>query len=79
MFSVEEPCERFAYRIGIAAHPEASWHMRIRNCNLDADLLIDSDRLMMSKSWLIGECGTRPRSGHDAPRPCALARVTGRR
>jgi hypothetical protein len=60
IFSVDEPCERFAYRIGIAAHPDASWRMRIRNCNLDVDLLVDSDRLMLPKSWLIGECCVQP-------------------
>jgi len=60
VFSVDEPCERFAYRIGIAAHPDTGWKMRIRNCNSGVDLLTDSDRLMLPKSWLIGECCVRP-------------------
>jgi hypothetical protein len=68
MFSVDEPCERFAYRIGIAAHPEAGWQMRIRNCNLDVDLLLDSDKMMLPKSWLIGECSVRPRGRKRALR-----------
>jgi hypothetical protein len=58
--SVDEGCERFAYRIGIAADPDTSWRMRIRNCSLDVDLLVDGDRLMTPKSWLIGECCVRP-------------------
>ena len=62
VFSVDEPCERFAYRIGIAAHPDTGWKVRIRNCNLGVDLLTDSDRLMSPKSWLIGECSVRPQA-----------------
>ena len=60
IFSINEPCEQFVYRIGIAAHPDASWRMRIRNRNLGVDLLVDGDRLLLPKSWLIGECCVRP-------------------
>lgn len=57
VFHVDETrCEHFAYRVGLCAHLEAEWSLRFRHAELDRDLLVDSDRLMIAKCWLIGNC-----------------------
>lgn len=56
-FHVDETrCEHFAYRVGLCAQLEAEWSLRFRHTEHDCDLLVDSDRLMIAKCWLIGNC-----------------------
>src|SRR5688500_16209020 len=46
-------CEQFAYRIGLRAHVDTEWSLCLRQCDLGRELLVDGDRLMISKCWLI--------------------------
>jgi hypothetical protein len=64
----ERRCEQFAYRIGLCAHVEAEWSLRLRHRELDCDLLVDSDRLMIAKCWLIGTCSVRRPGQRFTPR-----------
>jgi hypothetical protein len=62
LFSVDEArCDEFSYRVGLFAHAEAEWSLSFRKCNVDSELLTDSDRLTAPKTWLVGSCSVSER------------------
>jgi hypothetical protein len=68
LFSVDEArCDEFSYRVGLFAHAEAEWSLSFRRCNVDSELLTDSDRLTMPKTWLVGSCSVGEREKYSAP------------
>lgn len=80
----ERACEPIAYRIGVVAHPEATWSLRIRERSAECDLLFDSDALPSTKAWLLGNfsLGQAAKAAEVAPdrgpeRPCHLVLIPG--
>jgi hypothetical protein len=70
LFSVDEArCDEFGYRVGLFAHAEAEWSLSFRRCNVDSELLTDSDRLTTPKAWLVGSCSVSEREKYSAPLP----------
>jgi hypothetical protein len=67
-FSVDErACQELAYRVGLFAHADAEWSLSFRKLQRDADLLVDGDRLIASKCWLVGYCNLQPSEKPEAP------------
>ena len=67
LFSVDEArCDEFSYRVGLFAHAEAEWSLSFRKCNVDSELLSDSDRLSTPKTWLVGSCSVSERDKYSA-------------
>jgi hypothetical protein len=72
-FTVPEQSERsFLYRVGVAAHPGATWTLTFRDRGAGCEVLTDSDLMVTRKAWLTGDCilgrapsatGVRPRRG----------------
>ena len=68
LFSVDEArCDEFSYRVGLFAHAEAEWSLSFRKCNVDSELLSDSDRLTTPKTWLVGSCSVSEREKYSVP------------
>src|SRR4051812_19672152 len=82
LFSVDEArCDEFSYRVGLFAHAEAEWSLSFRRCNVDSELLTDSDRLTAPKPWWgggggVGE-GKKQRPPPVARRPPKLVLLHG--
>jgi hypothetical protein len=76
--------EQFSYRLGLCAQPEAEWWIRFRDAESGAELLVDGDRLMMTKGWSLGTCrlndaASRRNANHAKMKPhLVLVRARGR-
>jgi hypothetical protein len=67
VLDLDPGCQEFAYRIGLRAHPEAQWSLRLRDCDSGAELLADGDRLMLAKGWSVGTCSVNPAASTGSP------------
>ena len=67
MLELDERCQEFAYRVGLRAHPEAQWSLRLRDCDSGVELLADGDLLMLTKGWSVGTCSVNPGASKPSP------------
>jgi hypothetical protein len=68
----------FLYRIGLAAHPGASWSITVQDTASQRQLLTDGDVAPLSKCWLVGTCPFRMAQPHPKNGMCATQPDGGR-
>src|SRR5262245_7825415 len=68
----------FLYRIGLAAHPGASWSITVQDAASQRQLLADGDVAPLTKCWLVGTCPFRIVKPHPNNGMCATQSEGGR-
>ena len=68
----------FLYRIGLAAHPGASWSITVQDAASQRQLLTDGDVAPLTKCWLVGTCPFRVAQPHPKNGMCATQSEGGR-
>jgi hypothetical protein len=68
----------FLYRIGLAAHPGASWSVTVQDSASQRQLLTDGDVAPLNKCWLVGTCPFRVAQTHPKNGMCATQSEGGR-
>jgi hypothetical protein len=65
----------FLYRIGLAAHPGATWSLTVHDGAGRNELLADSDVAPLTKCWLVGTCPFRSQPASPKNRVGAARRT----
>lgn len=67
----------FLYRVGLAAHPGATWSITVHDSSEQHELLNDGDVAPLTKCWLVGTCPFGIVDIHPKNGMCAAGQQSG--